>query len=211
MAGRAGGIPGGSGLRLRVPCDGAHRAAGTVAGAPAPGLAALLPQADFPWIGVAVARVAAPEFARGRTSWPVTPALFSPDPAYDFVFRAVARVAPAEGARARQPQTGIAAWNVPPLVLPPASLVWTFRSWQAPDAVRIARPISTWLFVPASLASDPRYIVHLAVRGFSGAQDAREFEIDLGPRAFTSSGAARTFGTAGGARRFIVTLKAPRT
>src|SRR5260221_5243300 len=57
-------------------------------------IAALLPQADFPWTGITVARVAPPEPARGRVLWPVTPAVVPPDPAYDFAFRPTARVAP---------------------------------------------------------------------------------------------------------------------
>lgn len=76
---------------------------------------------------------------------------------------------------------------------------------------RFAFDDAEMLAIAAGIASDPRYIVHLASRGFSGAQGAREFEVDLEARSFTGTATVRTFTTAEGGRRFVVTLMAPRT
>lgn len=88
---------------------------------------------------------------------------------------------------------------------------WRIAVPFARPPLRLAISEAEILAIAVGLVADPRYVVRLAARGFSGAQGTREFEVDLGARAFTNSGTARTFGTAGGVRKFIVTLKAPRS
>jgi hypothetical protein len=67
------------------------------------------------------------------------------------------------------------------------------------------------LAIAAGLSSDPRYIVHLAARGFSKMLGGRAFDAIAAARGFKTSAPARIFGTAEGSRKFVVTWKNPRT
>lgn len=87
---------------------------------------------------------------------------------------------------------------------------WIVAPRQAP-MLRFAIHDAEMLAIAVGLASDPRYVVHLAGRGFSGAQGARKFDIAMGARKFASSATARSFGVAEGSRKFVVTWKNPRT
>ena len=95
----------------------------------------------------------------------------------------------------------------------PEQLQWLLTGLQPQRSIRFVY-VGSWIIgtpPPGTIVSDPRYIVHLAARGFSGSQAARTFDVAMAARAFRGEAAARSFSTAEGSRKFVVTWKNPRT